>query len=96
MDEFVYLGQMISKEGGIEKEIRRRRSKAWAKYWSLRGIFKSKMSVKAKIKILESCVMPVLTYGAETWALTLTQTRSLQKTQRAMERAILNVRKLKM
>lgn len=43
------------------------------------GIFKSKMSLKAKIKIMESCMIPVLAYGAETLALTKTLVDGLQK-----------------
>lgn len=94
VEEYVYLGQTISTKEGIEKELKARRSKAWGKFWSLQGVFKSRMTIKAKIKILESCVIPVLSYGAETWALTKAQTNSLQKTQRSMERIILGVRKM--
>lgn len=49
------------------------------------------MKLSSKIKILESNVMPVLCYGAETWALTKNQVNSLQKTQRSMERNVLRL-----
>ncbi|KAI8425160.1 hypothetical protein MSG28_006989 [Choristoneura fumiferana] len=37
------------------------------------------------------CVLPVMTYGSETWALTMGLMRKLKVTQRAMERAMLGV-----
>ena len=92
VEEYVYLGQTISVREGMEREMNVRRQKVWRKYWSLRRVFKGKMSVKSKVKILESCVIPVLCYGAETWALTKSQVSSLQKTQRAMERSLLGIK----
>ena len=87
VEEYVYLGQTISTKEGMEKEQKVRRAKAWKKFWTL-----SKMSIRSKIKILESCVIPVLSYGAETWALTKMQVDKLQKTQRSMERNILGIK----
>ena len=39
------------------------------------------------------CMLPVLTYGAQTWSLTETQKFRLGVCQRAMERSILGVKK---
>ena len=75
------------------KELRVRKNKAWGKFWSLNNVFKNKKSsLKSKMKILESCIMPVLSYGCQTWSLTKTQTSKLQSTQRAMERKIMGIR----
>jgi len=63
----------------ILDEEEARRTKAWRKFWGLEKIFSSKLSRKAKMKLFEICV-PVLRYGAETWALTGTQVNDLQKT----------------
>ena len=52
-------------------------------------IFSSKWCVSSEMKIFESCVMPVMYYGADTWAVTKSQVNNLQKTLRAMERAII-------
>jgi hypothetical protein len=38
-----------------------------------------------------SCLFPVMTYGTETWPLTMGLIRRLNVTQRAMERALLGV-----
>ena len=50
------------------------------------------MSLDTKIKILHSCVIPSLTYGAQTWALTKKQRKRLQGTRYNMLRSILGVK----
>ena len=94
VEEYTYLGRIISFEQGLNKELLERKKKAWRGYWSLKQIFKGKMRLNSKIKILESCVIPILTYGAQTWSLTKKQAQSLQTTQRSMERSILGVKRL--
>ncbi|CAH2235234.1 jg10486 [Pararge aegeria aegeria] len=44
-----------------------------------------------KTKVFEQCVLPVMTYGSETWSLTMGLIRRLRDTQRAMVRAMLGV-----
>ena len=93
VSEYVYLGQTVSAKEGQEREIKVRRNKAWGKFWSLQKVFRGGLSNKGKLKILESCVMPVLTYGAETWATTKKHVNDIQKTQREMVRIILGVKR---
>ena len=54
-------------------------------------IFKGNMSVEWKVKILESCVVPILVYGTRTWALINEPYEKLRVTQRQMERSILGI-----
>ncbi|KAI8426600.1 hypothetical protein MSG28_005383 [Choristoneura fumiferana] len=51
----------------------------------------SKLPQCLKSKVFDQCVLPVMTYGSETWALTMGLMRKLKVTQRAMERAMLGV-----
>ncbi len=51
------------------------------------------MPIETKQKILESCTLPVLTYGAQTWAATQAQTYSLAKTRIIVERALTGVKR---
>ena len=44
-----------------------------------------------KTKVFAHCVLPVMTYGAETWKLTVGLVHKFKVAQRAMERAILGV-----
>ena len=60
--EYKYVGQIVSFEDKMGSELKSRTTKAWAH----RDIFDSKINTEGKIKILESCIYPVLTYGAQT------------------------------
>ena len=47
--------------------------------------------MKGKRKLFDSCVLPALLYGAETWVFTDTQLKRLAVAQRRMERRMINV-----
>ncbi|CAH2210524.1 jg10825 [Pararge aegeria aegeria] len=51
----------------------------------------SKIPQCLKTKVFEQCVVPLTTYGSETWSLTMGLIRRLRVSQRAMERAMLGV-----
>lgn len=69
VEEYIYLGQCITFVRKMEKEQK--------DYWSLRQVFKSKMIISFKVKILEFCVLPVLIHGAQIWILTKLQYKTL-------------------
>lgn len=92
-EEAIYLGQVIAFSDSLERELKRRKAKAWNSYWSLRDIFKGNFTQEMKRKIFESCVLPVLTYGAQTWAPTDRQLVGLARTQIGMERSMLGVKR---
>ena len=65
---YVYLGQHYSlKENNQDKEIQRRIVAGWAAYAKHRDIFKSNLAICLKRQGYDSCVLPAMTYGAETW-----------------------------
>lgn len=91
--EFVYLGQIISSEDSMSKEINKRIACGWKKYWSLKEIMKNKdLGIHIKRKTFNTCILPCMTYGCETWTLTDKHREKLAKTQRAMERSMLSIR----
>ncbi|EYC35277.1 hypothetical protein Y032_1088g3582 [Ancylostoma ceylanicum] len=49
---------------------------------------------QTKSRSFHSSVLPTLLYGCETWNLTKAEERSLQVTQRAMERQLLRISKM--
>ena len=57
-----------SKEKKQDKEIQRRIMAGWAAYAKHRDIFKSNLAICLKRQVYNSCVLPAMTYGAETWA----------------------------
>jgi hypothetical protein len=90
--EAVYLGQIISFEDKMGKELDRRISIGWTKFWSLKHILKGNLNIRLKSRIFNACIIPALTYGAQTWNLTLLQEDKLRVAQNNMERAILKIK----
>ena len=68
VDNYIYLGKQISfKNTNNIEEIERRITKTWKKFWSLKEILKSSVSLHLKKKVMDSCLLPSLTYGSQTW-----------------------------
>ena len=77
----------------MSKEINKRIAYGWKKYWSLKEIMKSKdLGIHIKRKTFNTCILPCITYGCETWSLTKHHRDRLTKCQRAMERSMLGVK----
>ncbi len=91
VDDYRYLGQSTKFANNMDGIIRERISNAWKAFWANKIIWKSKMKNEQKVKILDSCVMPALTYGAQTWSLTKRQMQRLISAQNSMLRNILEI-----
>lgn len=63
----------------------------WKNFWCHEDISKSKINFLPKIKILEQCVVPSLTYGAYTWELRSLRAEKIETTHNRMLRSILNL-----
>ena len=72
-------------------EINRRIGLAWAGFGKLQYVFKAHIPVCLKRKVYEQCVLPILTYGAETLTLTKKTVNKIRIAQRKMERSLLDV-----
>ncbi|CAK1589840.1 unnamed protein product [Parnassius mnemosyne] len=91
VDEYVYLGQIVRLgKSNFDREVNRQIQFGWAAFGKLRHIFSSGIPQNLKMKLYE-CVLPVMTYGSETWSFTAGRMRKLKAAQRAMERAMLGV-----
>ena len=89
---YVYLGQHYSlKEKNQDKEIQQRIMAGWAAYAKHRDTFKSNLSICLKKQVYNSCVLPAMTYGAETWTLTKQAQNKLAAALTKMERSMLNI-----
>ena len=89
---YVYLGQHYSiKEKNQDKEIQRRIMAGWAAYAKHRDIFKSNIAICLKRQVYNQCVLPAMTYDAETWTLTKQTENKLAAAQTKMERSMLNI-----
>lgn len=79
VDEFSYLGSIISTDGGADADVASRINKARHAYASLGRVWRSsQISKKHKLRIFNTSVKSVLLYGSETWKVTNTITNKLQ------------------
>ena len=69
--KFAYLGDMLNDTGGVEQAVAARVRAVWMKFRELGGILCTRgASLRMKGVVYKACVRSVLTYGAETWAMT--------------------------
>nr|KAG5708827.1 hypothetical protein BaRGS_031981 [Batillaria attramentaria] len=93
VDKFIYLGSVVSKDGGTDEDIKSRTNKARHAFRTLRPIWRSTaLSLRNKIRIFNSNVKSVLLYGSETWRTTKTGSHRLQIFINRCLRNILNIR----
>ena len=79
VDEFTYLGSIVSKKGGTDEDIQARIGKARQAFAMLRPIWRSTaLTTKTKLRVFGSNVKAVLLYGSETWRLTKGLEQKLQ------------------
>uniref|UniRef100_A0A914WUD7 Reverse transcriptase domain-containing protein n=1 Tax=Plectus sambesii TaxID=2011161 RepID=A0A914WUD7_9BILA len=93
VDEFVYLGQLISFPRDLMREIRRRIQAGWNAFRKYRQFFTTqKIAMKHKRRLFNMYIVPSILYGVETWALTKAAETRLATTQRQMERRMIGAR----
>ena len=78
---------------GEWEEISRRKNLAIAAHKNMQSIFirRHKLSEDKRIKLYNALVLPILTYNCGTWALTETQTESIDSFHRRQLRSILGI-----
>ena len=93
VQSFIYLGQKIEiTKNNLTADLARRISLGWSAFGKMQDVFRSNLPNTMKSQVFDQYVLPVLTYGVETWALNKNIIHRLQVTQRAMERRILNIK----
>ncbi|CAG4947891.1 unnamed protein product [Colias eurytheme] len=94
-EKYIYLGKQISFDRlSNYQEIERRAQLTWNKYWSFKEIFKSNMPIKLKTKVMNSCLIPCLTYACQTWKFNKSVKEKIITCQRGMERSMLNIKRI--
>ena len=84
--EYKYIGRLVTSGNDISKEIAQRITSGWRRFGEHSHSLKdTKIPICLKRTILDTVILPAMTYGAETWALTVAQ--------RSMERLLLNITK---
>ena len=70
VNEYVYLGQLVTMKNDKSDEIKRRIIAGWVAFNKYRDIMKSKIPIYLKRKIYNQCVLTAMTYGSQIWAIT--------------------------
>ena len=92
VESYIYLGQRYStRDKNQDKEIQRRITAGWTTFAKHRDIFKGNIGTCLKRQVYNSCKLPVMTYGTETWALTTHAKNKLAAALTKMESSMLNV-----
>ncbi|PZC84828.1 hypothetical protein B5X24_HaOG203818 [Helicoverpa armigera] len=93
VDKYIYLGKQISfsKERNTE-EVDRRVASTWKNYWAHKVVFKSRLPLSAKKIVMDSVILPCLTYGCQTWSYDVKTRNKIQTTQRRLERSYLGIK----
>ena len=93
--EFVYLGAVISEDGSCEADIKRRIGLAAGTFGNLTTIWKAKnITIKTKVKVYETMVVPILLYGSECWSLKKTDERKIQTAEMSWLRRMIGISRL--
>ena len=94
VNNFKYLGSIVSNDTSMDDEITARIAKATAAYgrlvkrlWTNRGI-----QLNTKISVYRAAVLTSLLYGCETWTLTKKQVNRLEKFHQTTLRKIARIR----
>jgi hypothetical protein len=83
VEQYSYLGVIITNDGRRDKEINNRIKKANQTCYEINNTVLGKKEVdsKTKIQIYKSVHIPTLTYGAESWVLTTKHENSIIATE---------------
>ena len=69
--EYRYLGRLITSSNEIDKEIDQTITSGWRRFGEYSHFLKDKkIPICLKRKIMDTVILPVMTYRAETWTLT--------------------------
>ena len=93
VDDFTYLGSIITKDGQLGHEGDSRVAKAAKAFGSMRNsIFRNtSLSISAKRKVYQAAILPVMLYGAETWPVKVVHQRRLAGFHNHCVRTILGI-----
>ncbi|KAK2162221.1 hypothetical protein NP493_1533g00028 [Ridgeia piscesae] len=84
VDSYIYMSQVKKQDKDIQREI----TAGWTAFAKHRDIFKGNFGACLKKQIYNSCILPAMTYGAETWAPTTHAKNKLTAERTNIERTL--------
>ena len=95
VEEYKYLGQTLSLNDTINKEVQARITAGWRAFGRHKNILLEKeIPMTLKKRVFDSCILPTISYGSETWPLNNNICYKLRTAQRAMERSVTKVKRI--
>jgi endonuclease/exonuclease/phosphatase family metal-dependent hydrolase len=89
VDEFVYLGSLVTADNDTSREIRRRIVSGSRAYYGLHKQLRSnRLSLRTKYTMYKTLIRPVVLYGHETWTMLEEDLRALGVFERRVLRTI--------
>ena len=78
VEEFVYLGSLIHSSTRSTCDISRRSAITRAAMQSLENqIWRSRLAISMKLKLYNTCILPIFLYGSDCWAISKTDARKI-------------------
>ena len=93
VEEFTYLGSLLTWDNDCGKEIGRRIAKAAGAMAGFGNIWRSReISIQTKTEIIKTCIFSILLYACETWTLRKHDMNKLLAFEMRCYRRILHIR----
>ena len=93
VEEFVYLGSLIQSSTGSTCDIIRRSAITRAAMQSLENqIWRLWLAISTKLKLYNTCILPIFLYGSDCWAMSKTDARKIDALDQWCLRMLLGIR----
>ena len=91
--EFVYLGSLIHSSTGSTCDISRRSAITRAAMQSLENqIWRSRLAISMKLKLYNTCILPIFLYVSDCWAISKTDARKIDALDQWCLRMLLGIK----
>ena len=78
VDQFKYLGSVITANGGVEADVHRRVNEGCKLLGVLKGVMKNRgLGMNVKKVLCEKVVVPTVMYGSESWGIKVNERQKL-------------------
>ena len=93
VEEFVYLGSLIHSTTGSTCDISHQSAITRAAMQSLENqIWMSRLAISTKLKLYNTCILPIFLYGSDCWATSKTDARKIDALDQWCPRMLLGIR----
>ena len=93
VEEFVCLGSLIHSSTGSTCDVSRRSAITRAAMQSLENqIWRSRLAISAKLKLYNTCILPIFLYGSDCWAMSKTDALKIDALDQWCLRMLLGIK----